>query len=336
MPASGETAGQESAHFLLTGALGAIGVWTMRSLLDRGHAVVALDIGDDEHRMPLALDDEQRDAVVRVRCDITDAEALERVIDDHAITNVIHLAALQVPFVRAEPVLGARVNVVGTVNVMEAVRRRADRMGPLVYASSIAVFGPGGTLGEDDPPGTLYGVYKRANESTARRYFEDYGVSSIGLRPHTVYGPARDQGLTSAPTTAMLAAAARVPYRIPFGGSAQMQYAPDVGEAFATTALLHHEGASVHSLDGPVAVIADLADMIGQAVPEAAGLITADDDALPFPSAVDGSSFVELLGGSVMRPLEAGVSDAVQRFEALLAGGLVRPPEPSPVSAPAQ
>ena len=111
---------------------------------------------------------------------------------------MIHLAALQVPFVRADPVLGARVNVVGTVNVLEAVRRRADRMGPLVYASSIAVYGAAGTLAADDHPGTLYGVFKRANEGTALRYFEDYGVSSIGLRPHTVYGPARDQGLTSA------------------------------------------------------------------------------------------------------------------------------------------
>ena len=60
---------------------------------------------------------------------------------------------------------------------------RAGRIGPVVYASSIAVYGPNGTIGGDDPPGTLYGVYKRANEGTAQRYFEDYGVSSIGLRP---------------------------------------------------------------------------------------------------------------------------------------------------------
>ena len=91
-------------------------------------------------------------------------------------------------------------------------------MAPLVYASSIAAYGPAGTLGGDDQPSTLYGVHKRANESTALRYAEDYGVPSIGLRPHTVFGPARDQGLTSAPTVAMLAAAARVPNHIPFGG----------------------------------------------------------------------------------------------------------------------
>jgi UDP-glucuronate 4-epimerase len=306
-------------RFLITGALGAIGVWTTRSLLEHGHDVVAFDVGGDGHRLPIALDPAQIESVVRVQGDITDLQAVERVIDEHAITNVIHLAALQVPFVRADPALGARVNVVGTVNVLEAVRRRKDRIGQVVYASSIAVFGAGGTLDPGDHPGTLYGVTKRANESTALRYFEDYGVSTIGLRPHTVYGPARDQGMTSAPTVAMLATAARVPFRIPFGGSVQLQYAPDVGEAFARTAELEYEGASVHNLDGPVVAIADLVGLLGEG-------ITADGQALPFPGGVDGSSFVELLGGSVMRSVQDGVLDAVQRFERLLAAGLVQAP----------
>jgi len=256
---------------------------------------------------------------VRVQGDITDLQAVERAIDEHAITNVIHLAALQVPFVRADPALGTRVNVVGTVNVLEAVRRRKDRIGHVVYASSIAVYGAGGTLDAADVPGTLYGVTKRANEGAALRYSEDYGVSSIGLRPHTVYGPARDQGMTSAPTVAMLATAAGVPFRIPFGGSVQLQYAPDVGEAFARTAELEYDGASVHNVDGPVVAISDLVGLLGEG-------ITADDQALPFPGGVDGSSFVALLGGSVMRSVQDGVIDAVQRFERLLAAGLVKPP----------
>jgi UDP-glucuronate 4-epimerase len=309
------------SRFLVTGAFGAVGVWAMRSLLEDGHEVVALDIGSDDHRLPLALDAGQRDALVRVQGDIEDIAALERVLDEHAITNVIHLAALQVPFVRADPARGARVNVVGTVNVLEAVRRRGDGMGPVVYASSIAAYGAAGTLDAGDHPGTLYGVYKRANESTALRYFEDYGVSSIGLRPHTVYGPARDQGLTSAPTLAMVAAAAGVPYRIPFGGSAQMQYAPDVGTGFARAGALAYEGASVHDLGGPVVAMADLVGML-----DADSLITADGDPLPFPSDVDGSSFADLVGPGVIRPIEDGVADALLRFKRALADGLVDAP----------
>jgi UDP-glucuronate 4-epimerase len=240
---------------------------------------------------------------------------------------VIHLAALQVPFVRADPALGARVNVVGTVNVLEAVRRRRDRIGPVVYASSIAAYGAAGTLAADDLPGTLYGVQKRDNEGTAVRYFEDFGVSSIGIRPHTVYGPGRDQGLTSAPTTAMLAAAARVRYRIPFQGGAQMQYTPDVGAAFARAAQLEHEGGVVHDLGGPAIAMADLVGVIEAAAPEAAGLVSvAAADPLPFPSEMDGSRFAELVGDDLLRSVEEGVADALRRFERLLADGLVQPP----------
>jgi UDP-glucuronate 4-epimerase len=300
-------------RFLITGALGAIGVWTMRSLLEDGHGVVALDLAGAGHRLPIALDAEQIDAVVRVHGDITDLGVVERAVDEHAITDVIHLAALQVPFVRADPALGARVNVVGTVNVFEAVRRRRDRMGPVVYASSIAAYGAAGTLAADDLPGTLYGVQKRDNEGTAARYFEDYG-------------PGRDQGLTSAPTTALVAAAARVRYRIPFAGAAQLQYAPDVGTAFARAAQLEYEGAAVHDLGGPVVAIADLAALIEDADPKAAGLVSCVGDPLPFPSGMDGAGFAALAGDDLLRPAQDGVADALRRFARLLADGLVQPP----------
>jgi UDP-glucuronate 4-epimerase len=319
---------------LVTGALGAIGVWAMRSLLDRGCDVVALDLeGAARHRLAIALDEEREARVMHVAVDVTDLGALERVLDEHGVTRVIHLAALQVPFVRADPVLGARVNVVGTANVLEAVRRRVARIGgAVVYASSIAAYGPAGTLGGDDVPGTLYGVYKRENEGAALRYFEDYGVSSIGLRPHTVFGPGRDQGVTSAPTIAMVAAAARRPYEIPFGGRIQLQYTADAGEAFARAALLDYEGASVHNLDGAVLAVEEVVAMIERAAPDAQ--ITVGDTVLPLVASADGSSFVALLGESVMGPVEERIAEAVRRFEELIDRGIVRPPEAAPASAP--
>jgi len=74
--------------------------------------------------MALIMDEAELARVTRVRGDITDLGQVEAVIDAEQITNVIHLAALQVPFCREDPPLGARVNVVGTVNVLEAVARR--------------------------------------------------------------------------------------------------------------------------------------------------------------------------------------------------------------------
>jgi UDP-glucuronate 4-epimerase len=299
-------------RYLVTGALGAIGAWTVRALLDRGHEIVTYDLGGSDHRLRLALSDEELAALWRVEGDVTDLAQLERVIADEGVTGVIHLAALQVPFVRADPVAGAAVNVGGTVNVLEAVRRRSEGMAPVVYASSIAALA--------DPPGgypsTLYGVFKLANEGTAARYFEDYGVASVGLRPHTVYGPGRDQGLTSAPTAAMAAAAAGREYRIPFGGALQLQYVADAGEAFVRASEAGAQGASVHNLDGPVATIPEVIAAIERAAPDAAGLVTAEDEPLPFPPSVDAASFTALVGGPVSRPLADGVAEAIARFRA--------------------
>ena len=267
------------------------------------------DLGGSDHRLRLALSEEELAALPRVDGDVTDLAHLERVMDEHDVTGVIHLAALQVPFVKENPIAGAQVNVTGTVNVLEAARRRGEGMRPVVYASSIAAVADDGGY-----PSTLYGVFKLANEGTAARYFSDFGISSVGLRPHTLYGPGRDQGLTSAPTAAMVAAAKGEEFRIPFGGSLQLQYTADAGEAFVRASEADAEGASVHNLDGPVASVEEIIAAIEQAAPEAAGRITADADPLPFPSSIDSASFTELVGGPVSRPLTEGVAEAIEKF----------------------
>jgi nucleoside-diphosphate-sugar epimerase len=295
--------------YLVTGALGALGAWVVRALLDREQEVVTYDLGGSDHRLRLALSEDELAALPRVDGDVTDLGALERVMDEHGVTNVIHLAALQVPFVRDDPVLGSRVNVTGTVNVLEAVRRRGDSMGPVVYASSIAALKADAAY-----PSTLYGVFKLANEGTAAGYFADFGVPSVGLRPHTIYGPGRDQGLTSAPTAAMVAAARGDSYEIPFGGSLQLQYVADAGEAFVRASEAGTEGASVHNLDGPVASVEEIVAAIEAAAPGAQ--ITHGTDPLPFPPEVDSTSFTDLVGGPTSRPLEAGVAESIERFRA--------------------
>jgi UDP-glucuronate 4-epimerase len=296
--------------YLVTGALGAIGAWTVRSLLDHGHEVVTYDLGGSDHRLRLALTDDELDSITKLTGDVTDLAQMETAIEENGVEALIHLAALQVPFVREDPVAGARVDVVGTVHALEAARRYLGAGPPVVYASSIAALAPEPGL----HPSTLYGVYKFANEGAAELYFADYGVSSIGLRPHTVYGPGRDQGLTSAPTAAMAAAAAGQRFRIPFGGSLQFQYVADAGEAFVRASEASYEGASVHNLDGPVATMQELIGAIELAAPETEGLVTAAEEPLPFPPSVDATSFVELVGGPLARPLADGVAETMARF----------------------
>jgi nucleoside-diphosphate-sugar epimerase len=280
-----------------------------------GRGVVTFDLSSDPRRLRLLLGDDT-DAVPHVVGDITDGASLEHALDEHGITNVIHLAALQVPFVRADPPLGARVNVLGTVNVFEAAKRR--ELAPIVYASSIAAFDRGGGL--VGPPATLYGVFKRANEHTARVYLEENGIASVGLRPHTVYGVGRDQGVTSAPTTAMLAAAAGQAYTIPYGGACQMQFARDVARAFIAASDARAEGAEVHNLPGARTAIADIVAAIG------ADAIGYDDVPLPFPEEADASSFRTLVPEFADTPLDEGVALTMTRFRELLAAGKVTAP----------
>ena len=127
---------------LVTGALGCVGARTVKALVAEGVPVVTYDLGGSELRLRLALSDEEPAVVTRVAGDVTDLEAIERTLDAHDVGAVIHLAALQPPFVRENPPLGAAVNVVGTTNVLEAAARRRERIAHVVYASSAAVYSP--------------------------------------------------------------------------------------------------------------------------------------------------------------------------------------------------
>ena len=301
-----------SERFLVTGALGCVGAWACRQLVREGVPVVSYDLGESRHRLELIMAPEEVAQVEFVRGDVTDLAALERVVDEHEITLILHLAALLIPLARADPVLGARVNVVGTVNVFEAVKRRHGRVRGLAYASSIGAYGAadGQRVREDalGHPLTHYGVHKQANEGTARVYWHDERVGSVGLRPWIVYGAGRDTGLTADPTLAMVAAARGDEYRIGFGGSCQYHYAPEVAGAFITAAREESEGAVVRNLGGPAVAIADVVAAIEAAAPESAGRITYEETPLPFPPEFEA-------GASLTTPLERGVRETIALFK---------------------
>ena len=316
-------------RFLVTGALGCIGAWAVRNLLREEVPVTVFDLATEPKRLRLLLSDEELAQVNFVAGDITDLDAFEKALDGADITHVIHLAGLQVPFCKADPPLGARVNVVGTVNVFEAVKRRQDRIEKVVYASSVAVFGTPedyeqGAVMQDNSemiPHTHYGVYKQANEGTAHVYWLDDGVPSIGFRPYVVYGVGRDQGITSTPTTAMLAAAANRPYHISYGGRTVFQYVDDTARAFIQAARSDHKGAGAFNLGGLAPHMQDVHDAITEAAPEAADKITFEDIQLPFPQEVDGSGLEAAIGQVTHKPLTEGVAETVAMFRDLLAAG---------------
>lgn len=318
--------------FLVTGALGCIGAWTVRNLLKEGTPVAALDLGDNRHRLELLLAPEEIREVQFCQGDIADKEMVFKSIKEISPSHIIHLAAMQLPFCKADPVLGAKVNVVGTVNVFEACKAFGVRH--LAYASSTAVYGlseeyPTEPLANDAPlmPRSHYGVYKQANEGTARVYWMDDGISSLGLRPYVVFGAGRDQGMTSTTTQAMLAAAAGKPYRISYGGRYCLQYGDDTAKAFIACARSESEGCEVFNLGGPSVSTRQVIDAIEKALPTSKGTISFDDTPLPFPAEVDHSALEKRIGKLPFTPLDQGVAETIAIFQKALKDHLIQPPE---------
>jgi UDP-glucuronate 4-epimerase len=325
--------GLDTEHFFITGVMGCLGAWAASTLVRQGIPVSGYDLSVNRHRLELIMSEDEIDQVTFIQGDITNAKAVIKAVRESGATRLIHLAALQVPFCKADPVMGARVNVVGTVNMFEAARQAGIRQ--ITYASSVAVYGPKSEypqrlLPDGAPlnPNNHYGVYKQANEGTARIYWQDEGVASIGLRPYTLYGPGRDQGMTSTPTKAMLAAAMGQPYHISYGGYNGFQLAGDVAKIFIQAARHPFEGAEVFNLRGAVAHMNEIVAAIEEAEPGSRGKITFEETALTLPDGLDGEFLDELLGDVPDTPLAEGVKFTIEHFkQAVQKGQLTVLPE---------
>ena len=305
---------------LVTGALGCLGAWTLKALVELGEEPVGYDLGLDDARLRLVLSEDERGRVTLVEGDVTDLGALGRALDDHGVTHVVHLAALQVPFCRADPERGARVNVHGTVVVLEAIKARLNRIRGLAYASSTAVYNASDPSPAPESggvaPSTLYGIFKLANEGTARVYWHDDDVASIGIRPYVVYGPGRDQGLTSGPSLAMAAAARGDGHTIGYGGTAQYDFAPDVGRAFALAARAATDGAHVANFPGEPSTMQEVVDAIEAAVPAVAGKVLWEEGQLPFPESLQANLLAGLVGPLPQTRLPDGVRRTIEHVRA--------------------
>jgi nucleoside-diphosphate-sugar epimerase len=301
-------------RFLVTGALGCIGAWTCALLAEEGVHVVGYDLGSSDHRLRLATDAE----IEIVRGDVTDRAALEGVLDEHEITHVVHLAALLIPQIKADPPYGTAVNVGGTVNVLDAAKTRGIQV---AYASSAAVYSAADDVGGPVPneargtPTTFYGVHKQACEGLARIFWQEERVPSIGIRPFVVYGPGRDNGLTASPTLAMASAARGESARIAFGGRTQLQLAADAARAFVAAARSAVEGARVFNLGGPAVSLAETAREI-EAAASGVTIEVDEETLLPFPEEFDGTALEEAIGPLSRTPLAEGVRLTIDRLRA--------------------
>ncbi len=182
---------------LVTGGAGFIGSHVCERLLHDGHQVVCVDDFNDYYD-PAA---KERNVSAFVgnkafslhRSDIRDRNAMEKILQAHQCTRIIHLAARAgVRPSLDNPALYADVNINGTLNLLELAK--AYKVKGVVFASSSSVYGLNKKVpfSEDDDVTSQispYGVSKRADELYCHAYHELYGIPITCLRFFTVYGP---------------------------------------------------------------------------------------------------------------------------------------------------
>lgn len=185
-------------NFLVTGGAGFIGSHVCERLLGEGHSVVAFDDLNDFYLPALKCRNlvELQALGSRFRFvhgDVTDSGAVERLIQEGRFDQMIHLAARAgVRPSLDQPALYQRVNVEGTVNMLEAARKHGPRK--VIIASSSSVYGVNSKVpfSEADPifnPISPYAASKLACEALGHVYHHVYGFDVVMLRFFTVYGP---------------------------------------------------------------------------------------------------------------------------------------------------
>lgn len=295
---------------LVTGAGGCIGAWVVAILSRSGVRCLATDLHDDRARPALILGEQASASLDWATCDVTDAAAIETLIDRRGIRAIIHLAGLQVPFCAANPALGARVNVEGTINILQAARNAEIKR--TVYASSVASIA---FVGENRYKDTLYGAYKLANEQTARVYWDDWEVPSVGLRPNVVYGVGRDQGMSSLNTVAIHAAALGQEFEIPYTGAYSWLYAGEAAAAFIAAVSQVGTGAYVFDLNGRCETIENGLSILHRF--EDSAKVTARGGEFPFPPDLDEAALRAHVSAYPEFSVEDGIAATHRAFHKL-------------------
>ncbi len=298
---------------IVTGAGGCIGSWIMSILHRSDINCVGIDLSEKKTRAELILGSETS-KLIWEQCDITDYISLKEIIKKYEPSAIIHLAGLQVPFCANDPALGARVNVEGTINILQISREMGIKR--TVYASSVAALGmpPLGPWKE-----TLYGAYKQTNEHTAYVFWSDWKIPSIGIRPNIVYGLARDQGYSSKNTIAIQAAALGKSYKIPFKGNYSWLYAGEAASAFINAVSNDMEGAKVFNLNGSCKQIEDGLSIIKDIAPDAD--VSCTGESIPFPPDLDDKPLRDDIGNYPSISIEEGINDTFKAFKILKAEG---------------
>jgi len=245
---------------IIFGGCGFLGSWIVKAFLKKGYSVSIFDLKIQKELLSHVVG-EDINKIKFINGDITNYDQVQESIND--MDHVINLAGLMTPDCSSNPILGAKVNLLGSINVFEALKKNNNKF--LVYASSAGVFG------QKDHyypfPETHYGAYKLAVEGVARAYLNEDGISSVGIRPYVIYGPGREVGGTAGVTLACKAAKQGESYTINFSGKAGFVYVQDVVDLVEMSIAQIPSGALTFNINGITADVSEFINLIKKNIP---------------------------------------------------------------------
>ena len=311
---------------LVTGGLGCIGAHTAAWLLDHTDASVLLASRNASLATAQAMWPERDLSRVKmISLDIQEPDQIAELFEQFPISEVIHLAALQTPDCNAHRDLGLQINLAGTQHLIECMKRAANPV------DRFAVYGPRRAYPEgivpmlsEPQPVNVYGTWKLAGEQLSRYFWEDTGTPTVVVRPGVLYGPGRDAGLTSTPTTAMKCAALGLPYEIPFSNRQDYLYSMDVGAAMGLAATASFSDFGVFTLPSLTLETQEIvhairagAELLGWQEPQ----ISVGPDTVPFICELEFQPFLDRFPDAPHTSLDAAVRSTLEEFQRQVAAG---------------
>lgn len=301
---------------MVTGGTGFIGGHVLRELLMHGHNAVAFDLFPDT----ASISDIVHQIAI-VRGDVQDLTSIIDAIKKFNVKYIVHTASLLTADAQKRPWAALKINVEGTVNVLE-VARLMDLV-QVVYMSSTAVYGyteEGKVIDEDHPqvPVTIYGATKLVCEHYGLNYNKEYGVGFMALRFPIVYGPGQSfRGFSS------FKEVIEKPFRgeaarVTVGGDQKYEgvYVKDVARAIASACFARKTKHRIFNIGtGEMHTLQELAKIVKKIIPNAVFEIGPGFDvAEPVKGPLNIVRATEELGYKPRFPLEEGVQDYINEL----------------------
>lgn len=291
---------------LMVGGGGFVGAWCVQRFASENFSIRIFEVGPPNaffSGLNSGIDLEW------VTGDVADTQAVAAAAE--GCDAILHMAGVLTPFCSRDPIRGAMINVIGTLNAFEAAR--AHSINRVVYMSSGGVYSPGDDH-ELPYPITHYGTYKLANEGSARAYWYDHGITSLGLRPFVVYGPGRETGLTAGPTLACKAAASGQSYDIPYSGRCGMLHVDDVVEACFRGLTAGFDGAHAVNQTGVEVEVAEIVSLINEL--SGSDRITFSGPEMPSASTAKGFTGEDCIGRLPVTSMKDGLERTLDFYRA--------------------